>query len=80
DLMPPFVRTPMVSSQRFEAPVMRRLGVKLTAEDIAAAAWQQAQDAAVHRPVSVQFKLMYWAGQVTPQWINRWIMVWLSRE
>ncbi|MGH8435202.1 MAG: SDR family oxidoreductase [Pseudomonas sp.] len=80
DLMPPFVRTPMVSSQGFEAPVMRRLGVKLTAEDIAVAAWQQAQGAAVHRPVSVQFKLMYWAGQVTPQWINRWIMGWLSRE
>lgn len=80
DLMPPFVRTPMVFSQRFEAPVMRRLGVKLTAEDIAAAAWQQAQGSAVHRPISLQFKLMYWSGQITPQWLNRLIMGWLSRE
>ncbi|WP_375738501.1 SDR family oxidoreductase [Pseudomonas boanensis] len=79
DLMPPFVRTPMVSSQRFEPPVLRRLGVKLTAEDIALAAWQQAHGAAVHRPVSVLFKLMYWSGQVSPTWVSRAIMGFLSR-
>ncbi|KFX68064.1 short-chain dehydrogenase [Pseudomonas taeanensis MS-3] len=80
DLMPPFVSTPMLVNQRFEAPVMRRMGVKLKAEDIAAAVWQQAQSAAVHRPVSASFKLMYWAGQLSPAWINRLIMRWLSRD
>ncbi|BBP82611.1 short-chain dehydrogenase [Pseudomonas sp. Pc102] len=80
DLMPPFVRTPMVESQRFEPPTLRRLGVSLKAEDIAEAAWQQAHGAAVHRPISLLFKLMYWSGQVSPPWITRLIMGRLSRE
>ncbi|NQD96284.1 SDR family oxidoreductase [Pseudomonas sp. CrR25] len=80
DLMPPFVATPMVASQRFEAPVMRRLGVKLEARNIAEAAWQQAQGPALHRPVSLPFKLMYWAGQLAPVWVNRLVMRRLSRE
>ena len=79
-LMPPFVNTPMLTSQRFVVPVLKRLGVKLKAEDIAEAAWQQAHGTAVHRPVSLQFKLMYWAGQLTPAWVRRLMMRWLSRE
>lgn len=35
DLMPPFVDTPMVRSQAKRPPVMRRLGVRLEAEQIA---------------------------------------------
>lgn len=35
--MPPFVNTPMVASQA-EPPVMRRLGVRLQAEQVAEAA------------------------------------------
>ena len=80
DLMPPFVSTPMLNNQQFQAPVLQRLGVKLQAEDIAEAAWQQAHSSAVHRPVSLQFKLMYWAGQLTPAWISRLIMRGLSRD
>lgn len=78
--MPPFVRTPMVASQAFEAPVLRRLGVNRSAEDIAAAAWQQAQGAAVHRPIGLLFKLLYWTGQLSPPWLNWPIMGRLSRE
>ncbi|TWC28589.1 hypothetical protein FBY03_13514 [Pseudomonas sp. SJZ079] len=70
DLMPPFVNTPMLANQCFVAPVMQRLGVKLKAEDIAAAVWQQAQGAKVHRPVSVAFKLMCWSGRLSPVWIS----------
>ena len=80
DLMPPFVRTPMVSSQAFEPPALRHLGVNLQAEQIAAAVWQQSQGAAVHRPISGLFKLMYWSAQLSPAWITRAIMGWLSRE
>jgi hypothetical protein len=69
----------MVRSQCFEPPVLRRLGVNLDAEDIARAAWQQAQGAAVHRPVSWLFRLMYWSGQVSPAWVSRGIMSFLSR-
>lgn len=80
DLMPPFVRTPMVDSQTFEPPALRRLGVHLKAEDIAQAAWDQAQEPTVHRPIHWQFKLMYWSGQLSPSWLNRWVMGWLSRN
>lgn len=79
DLMPPFVRTPMVAQQRFEPPALRRLGVKLCAEDIAAAVWQQAQSAKVHRPIHWLFKLMYWSGQMSPPALSRLLMGWISR-
>lgn len=79
DLMPPFVRTPMVERQGFDAPVLRRLGVKLGAEDIAAAVWQQAERPKVHRPIHWLFRLIYAAGQVSPPAISRLLMSWLSR-
>ncbi|WP_068826041.1 SDR family oxidoreductase [Pseudomonas sp. BMS12] len=80
DLMPPFVRTPMVAQQSFEPPALRRMGVKLAAEDIAAAVWQQAQHAKVHRPIHWLFKLMYWSGQVSPPALSRLLMGWISRD
>ncbi|TXR40657.1 SDR family oxidoreductase [Ectopseudomonas mendocina] len=79
DLMPPFVDTPMVRSQAQRPPVMRRLGVRLEAEQIAEAAWQQAHASKVHRPVGMQFWLLHTLGQITPGWINRLLMAWLSR-
>lgn len=79
DLMPPFVSTPMLNDQQVQAPVLRRLGVNLAAEDVAQAVWQQAHRPLVHRPVSLQFKLLYWAGQITPAWLSRLMMAWLSR-
>ena len=80
DLMPPFVSTPMLSNQRFQAPIMRRMGVNLEAEAVAQVAWAQTQSRAVHRPISLQFKLLYWFGQLTPAWMTRRLMAWLSRE
>lgn len=79
DLMPPFVRTPMVSSQNFHTPIIDRLGVDLEAEDIAEAAWLQAHDARVHRPVSTQFTWLYRLGQITPAALTRLLMRWVSR-
>lgn len=79
DLMPPFVDTPMVRSQAQRPAVMQRLGVRLEAEQIAEAAWQQAHASKVHRPVGLQFWLLHTLGQITPGWINRLLMAWLSR-
>jgi NAD(P)-dependent dehydrogenase (short-subunit alcohol dehydrogenase family) len=79
DLMPPFVDTPMVRNQARRPPVMRRLGVRLQAEQIAEAAWQQAQRSMVHRPVGLQFGVLFNLGQVAPGWVNRLLMGWLSR-
>lgn len=80
DLMPPFVRTPMVSAQHYEPPVLRRLGLHLDAEDIAAAAWRQTSRRPVHRPIGALFKLLYWSGQLSPPALNRWVMAWLARD
>ena len=62
DLMPPFVDTPMVRSQAKRPPVIRRLGVRLEAEQIAEAAWKQAHGSTVHRPVGLQFGLVFSLG------------------
>lgn len=80
DLMPPFVRTPMVVRQGFEPPALRRLGVRLTAEDIAEQVWHQVQRPKVHRPIHWLFRLMYGAGQISPPWVSRLLMGWLSRD
>lgn len=80
DLMPPFVRTPMVAGQTYRPPVLRRLGLRLDAEDIAEAAWRQAHSRRVHRPVGGLFTALYWAGQLSPPWVNRAVMAWLSRD
>ena len=66
-------------SPRHVPPALRRLGVKLSAEDIATAVWLQTRQSQVHRPIHWLFKLMYWSGQVSPVWLNRLIMQRLSR-
>ena len=80
DLMPPFVATPMVDSQRFTPPALRRLGVNLRAEDIALAVWRQVERPRVHRPIHWLFRLMYATGQVSPPSVSRLLMGWLSRD
>ncbi|WP_227657161.1 hypothetical protein, partial [Klebsiella pneumoniae] len=77
--LPPFVRTPMVAGQTYRPPVLRCLWLRLDAEDIAEAAWRQAHSRRVHRPVGVLFTALYWAGQLSPPWVNRAVMAWLSR-
>lgn len=79
DLMPPFVRTPMVSSQQVSPPVLDRLGVNLDAADVAEAVWLQAHDAKVHRPVGNLNTWLYRLGQVMPAALLRRLMAWVSR-
>lgn len=80
DLMPPFVATPMVDSQRFTPPTLRRLGVRLRAEHVAEAAWRQVSAPRVHRTIHWLFGLMYWSGQLSPPAVNRAVMAWLARD
>jgi hypothetical protein len=53
--------------------------VRLSADDIALAAWQQVQAPKVHRPVSLQFGVLYWLDQFSPSALSRLAMRWLSR-
>ncbi|WP_101675377.1 SDR family oxidoreductase [Alloalcanivorax mobilis] len=80
DLMPPFVNTAMVSAQTFQAPVVRRMGVRLSAGDIARAAEQALRTERVHTPVGLSFRLTTLVEKLAPSGVTRGMMRWLSRE
>lgn len=80
DIMPPFVRTPLLDDAP-EAPVIQRMGVHLTPDDVAAVAWRASHNRGrrkVHWPVSAHYKLLYYAGLLLPTWLKRLAMRGLS--
>lgn len=79
DLMPPFVKTPMVGANY--SPIMDRMGVDLTAEDIAEElfALVQKKNRPVHNPISARFKTTVLASKILPTGMTRMIMRYLSR-
>src|SRR4051812_32931386 len=75
-LLPLFVDTEMVIRDGVRAAGVGSLGVRLTAEDVAAAAWKVAHErrrllASPHRPVGRQTRVLAAASAVTPDWANR---------
>ena len=85
-LSPPplFVSTEMVTRDGRAASSVGRLGVRLTAEDVAAAAWKVVHEgrrrlASPHRPVGRQTKVLAAAAAVTPDWANRLMVARLTR-
>lgn len=80
DVMPPFVSTPMLNDQQQGAPVLKKLGVHLNADDVAQVIVQQTRAPRTHRTVSLQFGLMYRLGQITPRFITRAIVRLLNRD
>lgn len=83
-LVPLFVDTEMVSRDGRDAASVGRLGVRLTTEDVAAAAWKVVHErrrifAGPHRPVGRQTRLMAAASAVTPDWANRIVVGRLAR-
>ncbi|MDX1457262.1 MAG: SDR family oxidoreductase [Marinobacter sp.] len=78
DVMTPFVKTPMVDSQTFKAPVIERLGVNLSAENLADEVWLAAQADEVHHLVGLQFKSLAVASKWLPNFFTRGLMAALS--
>lgn len=78
DVMTPFVKTPMVESQTFRAPVIDRLGVSLTAEDLADEVWKASSSSEVHHLVGLQFKSLSLASKWLPNFFTRGLMSILS--
>ena len=83
-LLPLFVATDMVAKDGQNAASVGHLGVRLTADDVAAAAWRAAHERrnplrGPHRPVGRQTKLMAAASAVTPDWANRLVVARLTR-
>lgn len=79
DIMPPFVKTAMVAANA--SPLIERMGVKLTAVDIAAAVWHAANDkrAPLHNPVGWQFRAVMAVDKFFPSRATRKALDILSR-
>ena len=72
DILPLYVQTGMVKGVNIGS--IRRLGVKLQPEDVAAVIWRATQHPGygkVHWPVGLQANFLYKLGAITPDWLNR---------
>lgn len=81
DIMPPFVKTPMLMDGGNNAPeIVDRLGIHLGAADIAEVIFQVANGKSrqVHYPISLQLKVLMRSAGVLPGAVARKIMKALS--
>jgi NAD(P)-dependent dehydrogenase (short-subunit alcohol dehydrogenase family) len=77
-LMPLFVDTDMVSGDMLRLASVRRLGVRLTPDDVADKAWRVVQEGpnpvrGPHRAVGRQTRLLASVSAVSPTWVSRLI-------
>jgi short-subunit dehydrogenase len=79
DVLPPFVATNMLNSQKKSAKVLERLGTNLTAEDVVAVIDQQVRSPKTHRTVSAFYGVLHALSDISPAFINRYVMKLLSR-
>lgn len=81
DVMPMFVATALLTNTA-TARSMGRLGVHLSAEDVAAVVWTAAQArgrrARVHWPVGLTTVLAMSAKRLSPSWLDRVAVRWMS--
>lgn len=78
-LLPLFVATDMVTRYGKDAASVAALGVRLTAEDVAAAVWRVVHEGrrplrSPHRAVGRQTRLLAAASAVSPDWANRLVV------
>jgi len=77
DIEPPFVKTPMLQDQ--ESPIIAKLGVNLTADDIAQQVLQAATvTTSMHQPVGLQFQALRLASRFLPNVVSRNMMKFLA--
>jgi hypothetical protein len=69
----------MVNSQKKSAKVLERLGTNLTAEDVVAVIDKQVKTPKTHRPVSSFYGVLHALSNVSPAFVNRFVMKLLSR-
>lgn len=81
DLMPPFVATGMVDSNRAGSGMFDGMGVNLNAEDVAAQVWAVTRGGrGVHHPVSLPMKGLWSTSGAMPTAVTRRIMKRLWRR
>jgi len=79
DVIPPFVATNMLATQKQSPKIMDALGVDLTADDVADAIFKQIDSPKTHRPVSAKFSALYYASVITPPSLLRQFIRFCSR-
>jgi NAD(P)-dependent dehydrogenase (short-subunit alcohol dehydrogenase family) len=79
DVMPPFVKTNMLDSQKNTAKVMARLGVNITAEEVVNIIDKQVRKPKTHRTVGAFYGVLHTLSNISPAFINRLVMKFLSR-
>jgi NADP-dependent 3-hydroxy acid dehydrogenase YdfG len=79
DVLPPFVSTNMVESQHAPSKVMSRLGVNLTADDVTQVILKQINSPKTHRTVGAFYGLLHRLSNVSPFFLSRLTMKFLSR-
>ncbi len=78
DLMPPYVNTPMISGQSYQAGTVKTLGAKIDPADIAELAWRAASGRKVHWVHTTLLKLLAFTSRLLP-FLQRPTMKYLSR-
>ncbi|MBL4865934.1 MAG: SDR family oxidoreductase [Pseudomonadales bacterium] len=73
DVMPPFVKTPMVETLTSDSPILKNSPVNLSAEDIAQEVFSLTQSRELHRPVTAQMKLTWQLTRHLPAKLGRQI-------
>ncbi|MBX3189050.1 MAG: SDR family oxidoreductase [Labilithrix sp.] len=73
DVMPGYVDTPMVSGQSHRAASLDKLGVKLTADEIAAVVWRAVHGSALHYIPQADLQVMSRVGGLLPE-LSRFVM------
>lgn len=77
DVLPLFVDTAMVRDDVSRMKTVKMLGVRLTAEDVAATVWSLAQRKPQHLPVhthvGLQTKFFALLSKLSPGWVNHWV-------
>jgi NAD(P)-dependent dehydrogenase (short-subunit alcohol dehydrogenase family) len=79
DVMPGYVDTPMVHSQKHTAKTLDRLGIKLKAEDIAEIVWKAAHGKGLHYVPQMDVAMMGRLGGLLPE-LGRVVMHRLARQ
>ena len=79
DVVPDFVSTAMVKSQTNTSRILQRLGVHLTAADVAKVIAKQIEKPRTHRVVGMRFGLLQVFNNLSPAFIRRLIMRYLNR-
>ena len=74
DLMPPFVNTGMVESNRGASGMFDGMGVHLTAEDVAKEVWKLTRSAELHRPITRGMRGLWAVSGALPALATRRIM------